>query len=185
MVLGVNDDNDLTAEGVPDLADLGLDALSDELHKAVMALNSDRSENPESAGAVAAMWRSIAADEASPNDVAAFAKVVALRISSALLNHKPTSLDRGSLALSAIGLVQRTDENYSAREILRIFLATERLPVLDDDGMPISPSKAPQRMSRRKRMLDHMRSYGLYRGTTDTNAKKRIDRLLKKIETGL
>lgn len=176
----MNWDEYISVHGQPAYADPTLDPFSDDLHMAVMELSGDNSYS----GAVALMWRSIARGTASPNDVAAFAEAVAKRVSANLLDKKPTSPDRGLLALAAIGLAQRTDENYAARAVLRKFLASENFRILDNEEPNDIRSKAFKRLSRRKSMLQHMRSYGFYEEVNDRNASKRIDRLEAQIKEG-
>lgn len=159
------------------LSETALKALT--YHSALYDPNIRLSAVAVDRGAVIQMWREIAENKADPNDILAWATSVARAICKTVIDYpgarSPSEKSR-DLAMKAIGLAGRKDENWEAREALIEFLDKHRFirrvsPA--PDKMPANPS--------RSECLAYMRDKGFFVGKTNKVAGLAIDRLIGEI----
>lgn len=155
------------------LSETALKALT--YHSALHDPNIRLSGAAADRGAVVRMWRDIAEKKADLNDILAWAESVARAVCKTIIEYpgaQASAEKPRDLAMKAIGLAGRKDENWEARETLTRFLdyfAFIREVSPNPDTLPAEPS--------RTNLLAFMRSKGFYRDLDDKSAGSRIDRL--------
>jgi hypothetical protein len=148
------------------------------LYLAQEGLNKiDREQNEKARGAIDAFWRALAADKISEKEAAEWARIIAVRVVSTVIDQKEITNERPGNALKALGLFGTEDTNWAEQNCLELYL---RFKIISADDAA-SPTKAQSR----DQILEYMRGNGFYADLTPRNAKARIDRLIKKITPSL
>lgn len=130
-------------------------------------------------GAVIQMWRRIAEKKAAPDDILAWAESVARAICKTVIDYpgaKTSGEKPRDLAMRAIGLTGRKDENWEAREVLAGFLDAHwfiRQVSPTPEKIPVKPS--------RSECLAYMRDKRFFVGKSNKVAGLAIDRLIAEI----
>lgn len=159
------------------LSETALKALA--YHSALYDPNTCLSAATADRGAVIQMWRKIAEKKADANDILAWAESVARAICKTVIDYpgaQTTGEKPRDLAMKAIGLAGRKDENLEAKEVLAGFLDAHwfiRQISPAPDKIPVKPS--------RSECLAYMRDKGFFTGKSNKVAGLAIDRLIGQI----
>lgn len=156
------------------LSETALRALT--YHSALHDPNIRLSAATADRGAVIQMWRMIAEKKADTDDILAWAESVARAICKTVIDYpgaQNTAEKPRDLAMRAIGLAGRKDENWEAREVLAGFLDAH----LFIRQVSPTPEKIPVKPSRSE-CLAYMRDKGFFVGMNNKVAGLAIDRLI-------
>lgn len=161
------------------LSETALKALT--YHSALHDPNIRLSAAAADRGAVIQMWRKIAEKKADPDDILAWAECVARAICKTVIDYpgaKTSGEKPRDLAMRAIGLAERKDQNWEAREVLAGFLDAHWFI----RQVSPAPEKIPIKASRSE-CLAYMRDKGFFVGKSNKVAGLAIDRLIGEIRT--